>query len=77
MDITDIYETVRARGLSPSKRHFSRHLLGRAANYAADTRLMRCSPGVLLNLFRHLGELGQVDLQSIAFQRLLELEARP
>ena len=39
MDIIDIYEAARTRGLTNSQRHFSRHFLGRAANYASDTGL--------------------------------------
>ena len=50
MDIDDIYETLRGRGLTSSLRQFSRDFLGRAENYAADRGLDRCSPYTLLNL---------------------------
>jgi hypothetical protein len=49
--------------------------LRRAPNYAADTRLARCSAEAILSLYRRLGELGQADLQAIAFQRLLAAES--
>ncbi len=38
MNIDNIYEAARARGLARSKRHFSKALLGRAPNYLADRR---------------------------------------
>jgi hypothetical protein len=41
MNIIDIYEALRARGLAPSLRQFSRRFLGRATNYAADRGLNR------------------------------------
>ena len=75
MTIYDIYAAARDRGLVRSLRQFSRDLLGRAPNYAADTRLVRCSPAVLLNRYRHLTELDQPDLEAAAFHRLLETEA--
>ena len=71
MTIDDIYGTLRERGLVASLRRFSRDFLGRAENYAADTGLDRCSAGALLNLHKRLGELGQADLQALAFDRLL------
>jgi hypothetical protein len=71
-----IYEAARARGLTRSKRHFSTTLLGRAPNYLADRAVDGCSAAVLLNLYRRLGELGEVELQAITFQRLLDAEAR-
>jgi hypothetical protein len=77
MNIDDLYEAARARGLTHSKRHFSKTMLGRATNYLADKTSNGCSAAVLLNLYKRLGELGQVDLQAVAFQRLLEAEARP
>ena len=76
MTIGEIYQAARARGLKSSVRRFSREFLGRAANYAADRGLARCGAGALLNLYRRLGELGQADLQALAFARLLEAEAR-
>jgi hypothetical protein len=76
MGIDDIYEAAKARGLARSLRHFSQEFLGRKPNYAADTGLARCSAGALLNLYRRLGELRQVDLQAQAFERLLAVEAR-
>jgi hypothetical protein len=76
MDINDIYEEARARGLSRSARRFSTDFLRMAPNYAADTRLARCSAGALLNLYKRLGELGQADLQALAFARLLDAETR-
>ena len=76
MDINDIYEEARARGLSRSARRFSTDFLRMAPNYAADTRLARCSAGALLNLYKRLGELGQADLQALAFDRLLDAETR-
>ena len=75
MDINDIYEAARARGLARSRRRFSADLLHMAPNYAADTGLARCSAGALLNLYRRLGELGHADLQALAFERLLAAEA--
>ena len=77
MDITDIFEAARARGLTRSKRHFSKALLGRASNYLSDRGASGCSAMVLLNLYRQLGELGQPELQALAFKRLLEAEGRP
>jgi hypothetical protein len=74
MDINDIYEAARARGLARSRRRFSADLLHMAPNYAADTGLARCSAGALLNLYRRLGELGHADLQALAFERLLAAE---
>ena len=71
MPIDDIYGTLRERGLVASLRRFSRGFLGRAENYAADRGLDRCSAGALLNLHLRLGELGQADLQALAFARLL------
>ncbi len=74
--IHDLYEAAKARGITRSKRHFSKALLGRASNYFSDRAASGCSAGALLNLYRRLGELGQVDLQARAFERLLEAEAR-
>ncbi len=76
MSIDEIYETAKARGLVRSLRQFSRDFLGRKPNYACDTGLARCSAGALLNLYRRLGELRQMDLQAQAFERLLAVEAR-
>jgi hypothetical protein len=76
MTIDDIYEVAKERGLVRSKRHFSQELLGMASNYAAHTGLDRCSTTALLNLYRRLGELGQVDLQARTFEWLLEAETR-
>ena len=76
MTVEGIYEIARERGLVRSRRQFSREYLGRAANYISDTGLERCSAGALVNLFRRLGEAGQVDLQAEAFTRLLAAEAR-
>jgi hypothetical protein len=75
MTIQDIYAAAKERGLVRSLRQFSRDLLGRAPNYAADTGLGRCSAVALLNLYRRLGELGHADLAAATFKRLLEAEA--
>ena len=72
--INDIYEAAKERGLVRSLRHFSQEFLHRAPNYLADTGFERCSAGALLNLYRRLGEVGQVDLQACAFERLLAAE---
>ena len=72
--INDIYEAAKERGLVRSLRHFSTEFLHRAPNYLADTGFERCSAGALLNLYRRLGEIGQVDLQACAFERLLAAE---
>jgi hypothetical protein len=77
MSIEDIYEAAKARGLARSRRQFSEELLGMAPNYAADTGLARCSARAILNLYRRLGELRQVDVQARAFERLLAVEAHP
>ena len=77
MSIVEIYEVAKARGLARSRRQFSQELLGMAPNYAADTGLARCSARAILNLYRRLGELRQVDVQARAFERLLAVEARP
>ena len=77
MNITDIYEAAKALGLARSLRQFSTDYLRMAPNYAADTGLARCSAGALLNLHKRLGEVGQADLQALAFERLLGVEARP
>ncbi len=71
MTMNEIYGALRERGLVASLRRFSRDYLGRAENYAADRGLDRCSAGALLNLHKRLGELGQADLQALAFDRLL------
>ena len=76
MTIYDIYEAARARGLTDSKRHFSKTLLLRAPNYVADRASSGCSAAALLNLYRRLGELGHVDLQARAFEHLLAAEER-
>ena len=76
MDITDIYEAAKARGLTRSRRHFSRDLLGKAENYAADTGLARCSADALLRLHGRLGELRQADLQERLVDRLLAAGAQ-
>ena len=75
MDMMGIYEAAKARGLARSRRQFSEELLGMAPNYASDTGLARCSARAILNLYRRLGELRQVDLQARAFERLLAVEA--
>jgi hypothetical protein len=77
MKIHEIYAAAKERGLVSSMRRFSREFLGRAPNYASDRGLDRCSAAALLNLYRRLGGPGQADLQALAFQRLLEAEARP
>ncbi len=74
MSIEEIYEVATARGLARSRRQFSEELLGMAPNYASDTGLARCSARAILNLYRRLGELRQVDLQARAFERLLAVE---
>jgi hypothetical protein len=76
MDINDIYKATRTRGLTRSRRQFSIEFLRMAPNYAADTGLARCSAAALLNLYKRLGELGQADLQALAFARLLDAETR-
>ena len=76
MRIEEIYEVAKAHGLARSRRQFSQELLGMAPNYAADTGLARCSARAILNLYRRLGDLRQVDLQAQAFERLLAVEAR-
>jgi hypothetical protein len=63
MNIMEIYEALRTRGLARSLRQFSSHYLGKAANYAADRGLSRCSADALLNLQQRLGDTGQIDLQ--------------
>ena len=74
MSIEEIYEVAKTRGLARSRRQFSQELLGMAPNYASDTGLVRCSARAILNLYRRLGELRQVDLQARAFERLLAVE---
>ena len=74
--INDIYEAAKERGLVRSLRHFSTEFLHRAPNYLADMGFERCSAGALLNLYRRLGEIGQVDLQARAFERLLTAEEK-
>ncbi len=76
MNIDEIYEAARRRGLTRSKREFSEAYLGRAVNYLADRRAERCSAGALLNLYKRLGEAGHADLQALAFARLLDAETR-
>ena len=76
MSIEEIYGLAKERGLARSRRQFSEELLGMAPNYASDTGLARCSARAILNLYRRLGELRQVDLQARAFERLLAAEAR-
>ena len=75
MTINKIFETLRDRQMVGSLRQFSQDFLQRAPNYAADTNLI-CSPAALLNLYRKLGEIGQTDLQAVAYQHLLDVEAR-
>ena len=74
MDINDIYEATRTRGLTRSRRQFSIEFLRMRPNYAADTGLARCSAEALLNLYKRLGETGHADLQVLAFARLLDAE---
>ena len=76
MTIYEIYEAACQRGLARSKRHFSSALLGMAPNYLADRAAGGCSAVALLNLYRRLGELGEVGLQAMAFERLLAVEPR-
>ena len=76
MTINDIYEAARERGLTSSRRQFSRRFLGRGANYLSDTRGEGCSVAALLNLYTRLGEVGCADLQAMVFRRMLEAEAR-
>ena len=76
MTIDGIYDAAKARGLVGSRRQFSRDYLGRAANYAADTKLERCGAGALLNLYRRLGEARHTDLQAEALRLLLAAEDR-
>jgi hypothetical protein len=76
MTIFDIYEAANKRGLVRSKRQFSTAYLGCAPNYLADAGFDGCSVRALVHLFRRLGEEGQPDLQAMAFQRLLDVEAR-
>jgi hypothetical protein len=76
MTINDIYLAVQARGLTRSKRHFSTFYLGSAPNYISDAGFDGCSARTLLHLYRRLGEEAQADLQAMAFQRLLAVEAR-
>jgi hypothetical protein len=76
MTMQDIYESMKARGLVRSHREFSRQFLGRAANYASDTGLDRCSIRALLCLYARLGEIKEAALQAAAFERLLAAEER-
>lgn len=76
MTIQDIYETASRRGLVRSKRQFSIAYLGASANYLADAGFDGCSARAILHLYRRLGEEGQADLQAMAFQWLLDVEAR-
>ena len=41
--MTDPYTTLRTRGLTTSRRHFSRHWCGKAPNYMAVTGLSAVS----------------------------------
>ena len=77
MTIDGNYEAAKNRGLTSSKRRFSREFLGRGSNYASDTGLDRCSVGALAHLYRRLGEIGQADLQAMAFECLLNAGAQP
>ena len=77
MNIDEVYEVLRGRGLVPSLRRFSRAFLGRAENYASDRGLDRCSTDTLLTLHRHLGEAGQADLQASVQERLFGGPALP
>ena len=72
MTISNIYDALRERGLVSSLRQFSRAFLQKAENYAADRGLDRCSPDALVNLHRHLGLVGQSDLQAAVRERLLD-----
>lgn len=72
MNIDEIYEALRVRGLVSSLRQFSRAFLGRAENYAADRGLDQCSPDTLVTLHRRLGETGQPDLQASVRGMLLD-----
>ncbi len=76
MDINDIYEATRTRGLTRSRRQFSIEFSRMAPNYAADTGLARCSAEALLNLYKRLGETGHSDLQALSLARLLDAEMR-
>ena len=76
MDTNQIYMAAKERGLTPSRRQFSREFLGRAPNYLADAGDAGCSAGALLNLYKRLGELGHRDLQACAFERLIDAETR-
>ena len=77
MNITEIYEALRARGLAQSLRQFSSAYLGRAANYVADRGFDRCSAEALLNLQRQLGAADQIDLQAAVRARLLADHSAP
>jgi hypothetical protein len=76
MTIDDIYKAASQRGLVRSKRQFSTQYLGGASNYLAEAGFDGCSARALLHLYRRLGEEGQADLQAVAFQCLLNAEAR-
>ena len=76
MDINDIYEAPRTRGLTRCRRQFSIEFLRMARNYAADTGVARCSAEALLNLYKRLGETGDSDLQALSLARLLDAEMR-
>ena len=76
MTIDDIYKAASQRGLVQSKRQFSTAYLGGASNYLSDAGFDGCSARALVHLFRRLGEDGQADLQAVAFQCLLNAEAR-
>jgi hypothetical protein len=76
MTIYDIYKAANQRGLVRSKRQFSAVYLGCAPNYLSDAGFDGCSARALLHLYRRFGEEGQADLQAMAFQVLLAVEAR-
>ncbi len=76
MDISNIYETLKARGLVRSRRQFAQCFLKRASSYAAGNGLGRCSPAALLNLYRALGESQQTDLQAAVFSQLIRVQTR-
>jgi hypothetical protein len=66
-----VFDSLRQQGLVQSEREFSRRWLGRAANYACESRLEDCSAATGVRLIERLLAAQQHEMASIVLASLL------
>lgn len=67
-----VFERLKGQGLVTSEREFSTRWLGRAADYACDSRFRKCSPATSIQLAQRLIAADQRELASLVMVSLLD-----